>query len=144
MSAGKEIGECLEDSKKHVLTDIDGNPRELEPGEKPLELSDGCKAFIKVNQVCGTEIQEHCSGDFFGGDLMTCLTEWTKPENLGEACTGALPQKKAEDEEVDAEKAAWRAQRKAARTQAMKDIKKEQASKEGGGKRRKRRKSKEL
>merc|ERR1719379_3374540 len=73
MSIGKEIGECLQDPSKHQITDIDGNPRELEPGEKPLELSDGCKAFIKINELCSKEIEEHCSNDFFGGDLMTCL-----------------------------------------------------------------------
>merc|ERR1711879_230928 len=77
MSIGKEIGECLQDPSKHQLTDIDGNPRELEPGEKPLELSDGCKDFIKINLACDTEIQEHCSGNYYHGDTMTCLTTWT-------------------------------------------------------------------
>lgn len=32
MSVGKEIGGCLQDPSQHQLTDIDGNPIELEPG----------------------------------------------------------------------------------------------------------------
>merc|ERR1719471_549505 len=125
MSSGKDIGECLKDPSKHQLTDIDGNPRELEPGEKPMELSDECKSFIKINDACSAEIDEHCQGMFYHGDTMTCLTTWTKPDVLGESCKAALPKAASENEDVDAEKAAWRAQRKAARTQAMKDIEKE-------------------
>ena len=34
MSVGKEIGSCLEDPSQHQLTDIDGNPIELEPGAR--------------------------------------------------------------------------------------------------------------
>merc|ERR1719488_181866 len=103
MSMGKEIGECLQDPSKHQITDIDGNPRELEPGEKPLELSDGCKQFIKINEACDAEISEHCQDMYYHGDTMLCLTTWT-------------------EEKVDAEKEAWRAQRKAARLQAQKDL----------------------
>ncbi|CAK0876796.1 unnamed protein product, partial [Prorocentrum cordatum] len=55
---------------KHALTDIDGNPREAEPGEAPLEISADCKAFMKINDVCSAEIEEHCSSDFYGGDIM--------------------------------------------------------------------------
>merc|ERR1719343_1478624 len=96
--SGKEIGACLMDPKQHVLTDIDGNPRELEPGEKPMELSADCKAFIKINDLCSTEIEEHCPGMFFHGDTMICLTQWTKPDVLSKACSEALPKKAAEDE----------------------------------------------
>merc|ERR1719183_1664742 len=73
MSSGKEVGECLLDPSKHALTDIDGNPRELEPGEKPLELSADCHQFIKINSVCSAQIEEHCDGMYFQGDTMTCL-----------------------------------------------------------------------
>eukprot|EP00913_Durusdinium_trenchii_P021790 g20473.t1 len=64
MSIGKEIGECLQDPSKHQLTDIDGNPRELEPGEKPLELSAGCKEMQRGRRkgpklLCGL-----CMTDF--------------------------------------------------------------------------------
>merc|ERR1711920_563889 len=127
---------CLQDPSKHQLTDIDGNPRELEPGEKPMELSDDCKAFIKINDACSAEIDEHCQGMFYHGDTMTCLTTWTKPDVLGESCKAVLPKASSDDdEEVDAEKAAWRAKRKQARMQAQKDIEKEQNK----GKKRRRR-----
>eukprot|EP00406_Dinophysis_acuminata_P057072 CAMPEP_0179303268 /NCGR_PEP_ID=MMETSP0797-20121207/48492_1 /TAXON_ID=47934 /ORGANISM="Dinophysis acuminata, Strain DAEP01" /LENGTH=80 /DNA_ID=CAMNT_0021012823 /DNA_START=27 /DNA_END=269 /DNA_ORIENTATION=- len=56
---------------------------------------------------------------------MTCLTTWTKPDALGEACKAALPEAESGDAVDDADKAAWRAKRKAARTQAMKDIERE-------------------
>eukprot|EP00931_Biecheleriopsis_adriatica_P081895 TRINITY_DN55241_c0_g1_i1.p1 TRINITY_DN55241_c0_g1~~TRINITY_DN55241_c0_g1_i1.p1 ORF type:complete len:199 (+),score=75.23 TRINITY_DN55241_c0_g1_i1:69-599(+) len=136
MSIGKEIGECLQDPSKHQLTDIDGNPRELEPGEKPLELSEGCKEFIQINTACNDEIAEHCQEMYFHGDTMTCLTQWTKPDVLGEGCRAALPKKEEEDDKVDAEKEAWRAQKKAARKAAMDAIEKEK----GGDKKKKKKK----
>eukprot|EP00438_Fugacium_kawagutii_P005540 Skav234073 [mRNA] locus=scaffold2565:80139:83921:+ [translate_table: standard] len=120
MSIGKEIGECLQDPSKHQLTDIDGNPRELEPGD-----------FIKVNQACESEIENFCQGMFFHGDTMTCLTQWTSASDLSTACAGTLPKKADDDEEawlsqqVDAEKAAWRAKKKAARKAAMDAIEKD-------------------
>lgn len=129
MSSGKDVGVCLSDPSKHVLTDIDGNPRELEAGEKPMELSEDCKAFVKINAGCEAEIEEHCSGEFFGGETMTCLTQW-KYDALGNACKGLLPKKEEASGEVDEEKAAWRAKRKAARGQAIKDIEKETKKKE--------------
>jgi len=101
-SSGKEVGECLSDPSKHVLTDIDGNPRELEPGEKPMELSADCKAFIKINAACDADIEEHCEGGFFGADTMTCLTQW-KYDVLGDACKAELPKKEEKDEKKAAQ-----------------------------------------
>mmetsp|Transcript_18859 Transcript_18859/g.35355 ORF Transcript_18859/g.35355 Transcript_18859/m.35355 type:complete len:174 (+) Transcript_18859:65-586(+) len=138
MSIGKEIGECLQDPSKHQLTDIDGNPRELEPGEEPLELSDGCKAFVKVNAACDSEIEQFCQGMFYHGDTMTCLTQWTSASDLSSACAESLPKQAEDDDEVDAEKAAWRAKKKAARKAAMDAIEKEK----GGGEKKKKTKKK--
>merc|ERR1712039_63198 len=100
-----------------------------EPDEKPLELSDGCKAFIKINEACEKEIEDLCDGMFFHGDTMICLTQW-KFDSLGDSCKAALPKKEEASDEVDAEKAAWRAKRKAARGQAIKDIEKENKRRE--------------
>merc|ERR550514_1506765 len=102
MSVGKEIGECLSDPSKHQLTDIDGNPRELEEGEAPLELSAGCKDFIKISATCDSDIEEHCQGLHFHGDTMACLTTWTKPDVLSESCKAALPKSAENDGDVDA------------------------------------------
>eukprot|EP00933_Yihiella_yeosuensis_P028129 TRINITY_DN2192_c0_g1_i2.p1 TRINITY_DN2192_c0_g1~~TRINITY_DN2192_c0_g1_i2.p1 ORF type:complete len:177 (-),score=49.48 TRINITY_DN2192_c0_g1_i2:162-692(-) len=132
-SMGKEIGICLQDPSKHQITDIDGNPRELEPGEKPMELSNDCLEFIKINTACDKEISEHCQEMYFHGDTMTCLTTWTKPDVLSEGCRAALP-KKEEEEKEDASKAEWRAKRKAAREEAMKAIEREKGSSTGKGK----------
>ncbi|CAE7721828.1 unnamed protein product [Symbiodinium pilosum] len=78
------------------LTDIDGNPRELEPGEKPLELSAGCKDFVEVNKACDSEIEQFCQGMYYHGDTMTCLTQWTSPSDLSSSCTAALPKQAGE------------------------------------------------
>mmetsp|Transcript_55597 Transcript_55597/g.132990 ORF Transcript_55597/g.132990 Transcript_55597/m.132990 type:complete len:176 (-) Transcript_55597:138-665(-) len=138
MSIGKEIGECLLDPAKHQLTDIDGNPRELEPGEKPLELSTSCKDFVEVNKACDSEIEQFCQGMYYHGDTMTCLTQWTSQSDLSSGCVAALPKKgSGDDDEVDAEKAAWRAKKKAARQAAMDAIEKEK-----GGDDKKKKKSK--
>merc|ERR1712151_716964 len=128
MSSGKEVGLCLSDPSQHQLTDIDGNPREREADEKPLELSSDCTDFIKISKVCENDIDEHCSSMHFHGDTMTCLTQWKFAE-LSDACKSALPKKEEEDDNVDASKAEWRAKRKAARTQAQKDIEKEKGGK---------------
>jgi len=126
MSLGKEVGECLTDPSKQVLTDIDGNPRELEPGEQPFELSASCQQFVSINDACAMEIENYCEGNFFHSDTMLCLTTWTKEESLSAECKASLPvHVKEEDEEVDAEKEKWRAERRNARKQAMKDIEKE-------------------
>merc|ERR550514_2157671 len=107
-----------------------------------MELSEECKAFIKINQLCDKEIEEHCEGAFYQGDTMTCLTQW-KYDVLGDDCKGALPKKEAESVEVDADKAAWRAKRKGARDAAIKEIEKANKKKEAGEKNgKKRRKSK--
>ncbi|CAE8586808.1 unnamed protein product, partial [Polarella glacialis] len=142
-SEGKEVGICLGDPSKHQITDIDGNPREREAGEKPMELGSGCLAFIKVNEVCDAEITEHCQGLFFHGDTMTCLTTWTKPESLGEACKAVLPKQASDDDEVeDADKAEWRAKRKASRASAMKALEEEKARNEKKDTKKKKKKAK--
>merc|ERR1712151_888360 len=114
---------------------------EREADEQPLELSADCKAFIEINKACSTEIEEHCDSMFFHGDTMTCLTQW-KYESLGDSCKASLPKKAESSDEVDAEKAAWRAARKAARGQAIKDIEKEKARKEKEEKKSKKRRRK--
>eukprot|EP00929_Paragymnodinium_shiwhaense_P028542 TRINITY_DN16518_c0_g1_i1.p1 TRINITY_DN16518_c0_g1~~TRINITY_DN16518_c0_g1_i1.p1 ORF type:complete len:182 (-),score=56.44 TRINITY_DN16518_c0_g1_i1:103-648(-) len=139
MSAGKEIGECLQDPAKHQLTDIDGNPREREADEKPLELSDACKAFIKINVACDADIAEHCSSNYYHSDTMICLTQWTSQDKLGSGCVAALPKKEEEEETVDKDKEAWRAKRKAAREASMKQMKAEKGGDSKKSKRRRRR-----
>merc|ERR1712139_129328 len=108
---------------------------------EPMKLSDECKAFVKIDAGCESEIEEHCDGAFFGSDVMNCLTEW-KFDKVGDSCKALLPKKEAADDTVDAEKAAWRAQRKAARNQAMKDIEKEKKRKEKEEKNEKKRRKK--
>jgi len=103
--AGAGLGACLKDSSKH---------------EAPITISSGCEAFIKTNDACSKEIEEKCQGMFYSDDTMVCLTQWTRPEDLGADCVATLPKKEEESEEVDESKKEWRAKRKAERTRAMK------------------------
>mmetsp|Transcript_65892 Transcript_65892/g.176086 ORF Transcript_65892/g.176086 Transcript_65892/m.176086 type:complete len:218 (+) Transcript_65892:36-689(+) len=111
--AGKTLGACLKDPTKH---------------EAPTELSASCKEFIAVNDACESEIENHCSSAFYNDDTLLCLTQWTRPEQLSAECQGALPKKEEEkSEEVDADKAAWRAKRKAAREESMRQLEAEKS-----------------
>merc|ERR1711879_210565 len=99
----------------------------------------------KTNEACDAEISEHCQGMYYHGDTMLCLTTWTQPESLSDKCKASLPAKKEDGEEkVDAEKEAWRAQRKAARLQAQKDLEKEKKKVEKKSKKSKKKTKKEL
>ena len=40
------------------------------------KLSKECSAFIKLQEVCKSDIDAHCSGKEYSGDLLVCLTEW--------------------------------------------------------------------
>jgi hypothetical protein len=44
----------------------------------------------------------HCAGKEFTGDLLVCLTEWTKPELLTSECTAALPKKEVKEKVLSA------------------------------------------
>merc|ERR1719197_535198 len=115
-AAGKAVGDCLKDPSKH---------------EEKVELSAECASFVALHDACAEEIDSACSGNAYNDDTMLCLTQWTSPAQLSDACKAALPKKAEEkDEEVDAEKAAWRAQRKAAREAAANQMKKEQKKEE--------------
>merc|ERR1719245_2742709 len=74
------------------------------------EVSEGCLAFIKINDACTAEIERSCSGMAYSDDTMVCLTQWTRAEDLSPECAAALPQKaKEEDEVVDKEEEEGRA-----------------------------------
>merc|ERR1719333_1186471 len=113
--AGASLGACLKDPSKH---------------ETPTEISEGCKAFMALNDACAAEIEKSCSGMVYSDDTIVCLTQWTQASDLSAECAAALPKKEEEDPaKVDAEKAAWRAKRKAAREESMNMMDNEKASK---------------
>merc|ERR1740138_251377 len=115
MEAGYALGACLKDPSKH---------------ESTVEISDGCKAFMAINDACTAEIEKGCSGMEYTDDTMVCLTQWTSADSLSPECAAALPKKEDESEEkVDKEKEAWRAKRKAARQASMDMMDKEQGTK---------------
>ena len=77
------------------------------------------------------EIDQVCQGNHFNDDTLVCLTQWTSPSNLGAECVAALPKEEEKDGTVDAEKAAWRAERKKARQASVDQLKEENAAKTG-------------
>merc|ERR1719499_889560 len=103
--AGAALGACLKDPSKW---------------EGQAEISQGCKDFMAINDACEAEIERACSGMAYSDDTMVCLTQWTSADSLSAGCAAALPQKEAVSmAEVDKEKEAWRAKRKAARQAAQ-------------------------
>ena len=55
--------------------------------------SEECGKFMEMSDICKANIEEHCKDKAYTGDLVSCLTEWTKPEQLTEECLAALPKK---------------------------------------------------
>ena len=89
-------------------------------------LSKPCLEFIELQQTCKEDINKHCGGKEYTGDLLVCLTEWTKPENLSDVCRDKLPKKeeKAERTLSAAEKMKADRRRKA-RKEAANRVKKD-------------------
>merc|ERR1719411_2295347 len=81
--AGAALGACLKDPSKH---------------ETKTEVSEGCLAFIKINDACTAEIERSCSGMAYSDDTMVCLTQWTPADTLSPECAGALPKKEEEED----------------------------------------------
>merc|ERR1719367_869570 len=127
--AGAALGACLKDPAKH---------------ENQIEISEGCRAFMSLNDACAEEIKNSCSGMAYSDDTIVCLTQWTAASDLSEKCREALPKKEEEkDTAVDKEKEAWRNKRKAAR-QAAADMLEKEKEKPKKRKSRKSKKKKEL
>lgn len=59
--AGLEVGTCL----KALGED---------------KLSPACKSYIDLHDACSSDIEAHCLGKEYTGNLLVCLTEWTKPD----------------------------------------------------------------
>lgn len=62
------------------------------------KLSSDCINFINMSDTCKSDISKHCKDKQYTGDLLSCLTEWTKPEDLTDACKEALPKKASKKE----------------------------------------------
>jgi hypothetical protein len=60
---------------------------------KQADLPAACSAFIVTHDKCRAELQQYCDGKEYSAYAYTCLTEWTKPEQLSTECLAALPSK---------------------------------------------------
>jgi hypothetical protein len=56
-------------------------------------VSSDCQAFINMQDACKDDIDTHCAGKEYTGDLLVCLSEWTKPDELTSACLESIPKK---------------------------------------------------
>eukprot|EP00596_Hydrurales_sp_CCMP1899_P010813 CAMPEP_0119041446 /NCGR_PEP_ID=MMETSP1177-20130426/12129_1 /TAXON_ID=2985 /ORGANISM="Ochromonas sp, Strain CCMP1899" /LENGTH=141 /DNA_ID=CAMNT_0007007491 /DNA_START=75 /DNA_END=500 /DNA_ORIENTATION=+ len=72
--SGWEVGNCL----KKIGAD---------------KLSKECNEYIQLQEVCKDDIEKHCTGKEYSGDLLVCLAEWTKPDLLSPECLASLPKK---------------------------------------------------
>lgn len=77
--SGYSVGDCL----KRVAS------------EDPSAVSKECIDYIGIHETCREDIDTHCSGKEYTGDLLACLSEWTKPDQLSSTCLTSLPKKKA-------------------------------------------------
>merc|ERR1719453_697385 len=82
---------------------------------RKTEVSAACSSFIEMHDACKDDIEKHCIGKEYTGDLLVCLSEWTKPADLSEGCLNVLPKKeeKKKRELTPEEKAKADARRKA-------------------------------
>jgi hypothetical protein len=88
---------------------------------KQSELSAECKQYIDVQEKCKEDINTHCTGKEYTGDVFPCLTEWTKPDVLSPACLAALPKKEEKKErKMSAEEKAKADKRRRTRNKAAK------------------------
>ena len=86
-------------------------------------FSDECADYMHMSEECRDDINSVCKDMAYTGDLLSCLTEWNKPENLSEKCVAALPKPKpppAERKKTKEEKAKAN-KRKRARAKAAQE-----------------------
>ena len=89
-------------------------------------LSKGCSDFIDLQSICKSDIEKNCNGKEYTGDLLVCLTEWTKPDSLTPACSEKLPKKEVKEErKLSAAEKMKADRRRKARKEAAKRVKKE-------------------
>ena len=60
---------------------------------------DSCKEWLKVQNLCSSDLSTFCGGMAFTDDSMLCLTQWTNVNDLSAQCQAALPKPKEEEEE---------------------------------------------
>lgn len=56
-------------------------------------VSSDCLKYIELHEICKDDIVTHCVGKEYTGDLVSCLSDWTKPELISEQCLAMLPKK---------------------------------------------------
>lgn len=99
-ASGFEVGECL---------------------KKQADLPEACTKYITINDVCKADIEAHCTGKEYTGDLIVCLSEWTKPDLISDACKEVLPKKEeSKKKELSAEEKKKAEKRRKIRRQATK------------------------
>ncbi|GMI40468.1 hypothetical protein TeGR_g10818 [Tetraparma gracilis] len=114
----------------------------------PSSLSAACLSYMSTMSSCAPDLSSLCAprdAGAFTGEALSCLTEWTKPDQLSAECKGALPGPKEEGKpreksEAEERKAKRRRRKREAAAKLAKDQhpqNPDKKKKEGGGERRK-------
>eukprot|EP01038_Epipyxis_sp_PR26KG_P009797 gene9797-13179_t len=101
--SGWEVGDCI----KSVIDSGDAVPKD-------------CLAYMEVHKQCRSDIEKHCVGKEFTSDLLPCLAEWTKPEDLEESCLESLPKKETKARVLSDKEKKKAAERRKIRNKAAK------------------------
>mmetsp|Transcript_16560 Transcript_16560/g.49445 ORF Transcript_16560/g.49445 Transcript_16560/m.49445 type:complete len:134 (-) Transcript_16560:116-517(-) len=109
---------CDDEHARHCPAE---GPTTLGKCLKEHELSEKCAAWVKMHDACATELSGYCSTACDGAtcgyanEATSCLTKWTKPEDISDACRATFPVEAPKVERVQSEKAKARsaARRKA-------------------------------
>jgi len=88
--------------------------------KKHTGLEKSCLDFIVFSDMCRADIDKFCTGKEYTGDLLPCLTEWTKPSELSPSCGAALPKRESKEKKMTAEEKAKASKRRSRRNKAAK------------------------
>jgi len=54
-------------------------------------ISQPCADYVNIMNECAADIDKFCKDLSYTGEAMSCLTSWTKLEDLSDSCQAALP-----------------------------------------------------
>jgi Cysteine rich repeat len=93
--------------------------------KKVKDLPKSCTDYIVLHDTCKADIEKHCTGKEYSGDLLVCLTEWTKPDALSPECVAKFPKKETTERKKSAAEQMKADRRRRARKEAAKRLQKD-------------------
>lgn len=93
-ASGWDVGVCLKKLDSSALTP---------PCSNFIAFHDACivsvqiLAIIYIHIFKKDDINAHCSGKEYTGDVLPCMTEWTKPDVISANCLENFPKKEIKE-----------------------------------------------